>query len=66
MYIESQKYYWSLVIDLMVTSPGFREECRNSCPTYHLDWTECTEEEDARNKASTEIDFLYEIGLLFD
>lgn len=62
--MSNDKYYFGLVLDLMVSVPEFREFCRNSCPTYWLDGTKCSEIDDAYNKASLEIDFLEQDGLI--
>ena len=54
----SERYYYSLVIDLMLTSKGFVEFAEKCCPTYYIDGTKCNYIDNLQNIASMEIDYL--------
>lgn len=48
----------------MVKSSGFIQMCKNTCPTYWANGVQCSEMEDAQNKAFMEIELLEYNGLL--
>ena len=57
-------YYRCLVMGIIEMYPAFDEIVTSTCPTYWIDGTVCSYSDDRSNKASMEVDYLIDMGLL--